>query len=269
MIFLPAASAQVTPPSNFYLPYKPTWQLPGAIANCSKLKELIAEAELFRAKVTAGDHATIDAYSSNATKQLAILNEELSNRSGEIADLDRKILLEKIGILAGAAFFLVAAFTTSPVAIGALLGIEIVGGATLLGMQAIYVRDATPQLVAAYAKDRVGIFGGVAAEQAGSTGGKIISHSLAIAGILMDLYSLSDDRDEAATLRVKIKETRERAALIASVLRQYPPKDRGPWRAMLLNSLTGTIDNLNAVVAANHESDCLLRVRAGPTIGRP
>src|SRR5262245_13236424 len=77
--FVSASSlAQTIAEASFYLPYQPTWKLPGPIATCGELRRIVAEAQTVRERVKAGDRPTILAYKSSAQQQLANLNNELN-----------------------------------------------------------------------------------------------------------------------------------------------------------------------------------------------
>ncbi len=251
------------------IPYEPIWPIPGPFANCYSIKQAIQSANFLRNRVVSNDLDTIDVFIKKQTDHLALLKAELKQHEARKERLEKKILIQRIAVIAGLVFIMSSAFVSAPLAIGAQAGLELVGGSLILGLQAVYAEDGTPQLGVAYMQSRATFFGALIGEQAGSLAGRLLARSFSILGIALDVFSLSETHLDIDKLEQRMTLVNEEALRFSNLLQRYSPNDRALWKAIMLNFLDGTINGLSKIVTLNSTTDCRVITRSSTQIKRP
>jgi hypothetical protein len=253
--------------SPFFIPYDGTFQLSGPLATCADLKRTVEQMQVRLDRIRSNDHAEIDHFIQEVVKYRTQLENELGETKDKLNTLEKSLLVQKAGLITSTILLVLGGVVVEPLALGALLGLSLIGGTIFLGLQAVYVGEGAPKLVISYTKDRAMFIGEQAAENAGSTGGKLILKGLSIVGIVVDVLSIKSEEVEREWLVAKLSSIIGEADQVASMLKRYSPKDRAPWKTILMHLLSGSILQLQSVISANGATNCLINVR--PKIVRP
>lgn len=256
---------QVSAQSAMNLPYLDSIvQLPGQFASCEEIRRLIALAEGLRVEIANPD--VVDALIASRIQTRDRLIAEIASTENVIDSLDNENVIAKISIFLGLAFAAAALIVEAPLAIAAVMGLQVLSGTTIFALQAVYTTTDTPTLVAGYSKDRVLIFGAPVAEQAGSTGGKVVFNALEMVSLASDVYSLGTRRSKVEDLRVRLRQMIRNATALKEYFERYPPASRGPWRAIFDTNLQGTIRQLQSIIDNYENVGCVVLPQPGPVI---
>jgi hypothetical protein len=254
--------------SDLTIPYiKNIVALPGNFADCTQLAKLISQAKDIRNQLKSENF--VDAMIADQVRVRDALDKEIAATKQKIDSMDKSVVVQKVAVFLGLGFLAAGLVVTSPLAIGALLGLQVLSGTTILGLQAIYSKPTAPSLVVGYTKDRALLFGEAIADQAGSTGGKIVTKSLSLVALAVDIYSLGADANSLDQLRNKLMSMTSEAEALKALLTKFAPSNRGPWRAIFDTNLQGTISQLQYVIDNYSATNCIVIQPIGPILKQP
>lgn len=241
--------------------------LPGEFADCNKIRQMIAQAEGLRGELAQA--AVVDGIIQSKVDIKAHLEAEIKEVEGVLDNLDNETMVQKVGIFLGLAFLAAGLVVEAPVALAALFGLEVISSTGVFMLQAVYTKAQAPSLVAGYTKDKVLIFGEPLADQAGSTGGKVVAKALSIIDLAVSLYSLHISNVKSDELRFRLRGMVRDAKELQGYFDRYKPNVRAPWRAMFDTNLQGTIAQLQQIIDRHGDTNCMIMPTTGPVIVHP
>jgi len=189
---------------------------------------------------------------------------ELAKMSGK-ADYQKTIAI--CGAVFGAMLFAAGFVFTSPIAVAALIGVQVIGGATLLGFQLYRTgNDEAPSMFIGYTRDRTLLFGSIAGINAGSPGGRLAGGISNIAGALFSISDAVDAKQTYKDLQSKLEMAKSAAEKMRKVIIQLENADVR-WASAAEHLNRAAIDGLSSFIEQNKSAGCRIMLSTGPVVG--
>lgn|GEM_PF-4032637 len=255
--FVDFAEAEIIAPANLITVYPLVSRISHPIITCSAL-----EKELIRLKERLEKVKSDRSLAGRELKALVLEHRKqwskvLSDSVSTATQEQKRLFINGTVSAAGLVLIAIAIPLTSPVAIGAAMGAQLLLGPAALVAHSISSKGGEVEMIFGYTGDRTLGISGLTGEVSNSTAGKIIGRSVTILQVCLDVWSLIDSGRSYAEAMEKAEKARLEIKNLNDLVDELQDKNIR-WANLHKNILEGLISGLEKYTSIARGSDCII-----------